>query len=89
MDSCAPLADEKARQAVLAAVSKVANLRERVCRAGHPAGAGPDLLALGLLGRTCPLSGALALVMDSCAPLADEKARQAVLAAVSKASAHT
>ena len=50
-----------------------------------------DLRALETVADRVPwqLSGALALVMDSCAPLADEKARQAVLAAVSKASAHT
>lgn len=50
-----------------------------------------DLRALEMVADSVPwhLAGALALVMDSCAPLADEKARQAVLAAVSKASAHT
>lgn len=50
-----------------------------------------DLRALETVADRVPwhLAGALALVMDSCAPLADEKVRKAVLAAVSKASAHT
>lgn len=50
-----------------------------------------DLRALETVADSVPwqLAGALALVMDSCAPLADGKARQAVLAAVSKASAHS
>ncbi len=50
-----------------------------------------DLRALETVADRVPwhLAGALALVMECCAPLADEKARKAVLAAVLKGSAHT
>jgi hypothetical protein len=50
-----------------------------------------DLRALETVVDRVPwhLAGALALVMDSCAPLADKKARKAVLATALKGSDHS